>query len=114
MYEKKSSSYHITVVGDHNFFPCFQARAARNVPGGWRFPPAAIFSGLDELLVRAHQLSSLVRTCELFGRLETLELGGPKGSELAASLQSIQAEFTEAVATTQEVRILFTLDVQDI
>lgn len=47
----------------------------------WRFPPATIFSGMDELLERAHDVLGLVNMAARFARLETLELGGSKVQE---------------------------------
>ncbi|KFM23536.1 Dynein beta chain, flagellar outer arm [Auxenochlorella protothecoides] len=68
----------------------------------WRFPPATIFSGMDELLERAHDVLGLVNMAARFARLETLELGGSKGRELTASLHAIQTEFKSVLTTMQE------------
>lgn len=82
------------------------ARAARSVAGCWRFPPAAVFSGLDDVLHRAHQLAALVRMRDLFARLELLELGGPKGAELVAGLRAVQAAFADALSEGQEAAVV--------
>ena len=76
----------------------YKARASTECPSNpWRFQNSALFSRLDSLLERCHDVLDLMQTIVQFNKLEKIEVGGTKGKALTANVGEIFVEFVKAV-----------------
>lgn len=84
------------------FRAAYDSTAARSLElcpaNPWRVPAAAVFSRFDAFVERCTDLMDLFNTASQFIRLERVEVGGTKGRALTASVRSIYADFTSAIA----------------
>ena len=77
----------------------FEARDAsvQHVPANpWKFGNSALFARLDQFIERCHDLQELATTIAHFARLDRIELGGPKGRALSASIAQMHEDFGKA------------------
>lgn len=64
----------------------------------WRVPVGAMFARLDAFVERLTDLGDLFSTAAAFAKLERVEVGGTKGRTITASVRSVHADFSTAVA----------------
>ena len=76
----------------------YKARASTECPSNpWRFQNSALFTRLDSLLERCHDVLDLMQTIVQFNKLEKVEVGGTKGKVLTSNVQEIFGEFVQAL-----------------
>lgn len=99
----------------HGEYLEYKNRVAMRCPDNpWRVQSSALFGKLNSFIDRAVDVQDIVETRLQFNRLERVEIGGTKGKQLSASIETVYTDFKNALQVFENVQYdMFDIEVKE-